>query len=140
MKKLEPIIFWILSITWGIIMTSLGILAAIFLLFTLHKPKRFHYLIYFEIGDNWGGINLGPIFIVDKHSGLETLQHEAGHGIQNIIFGPFFLFVIGLPSLIRCLYRDIIFKFNRKKYYQLPSYNAIWFEGWATAIGKKKFK
>jgi len=34
----------------------------------------------------------------DQH--YRVLQHEHGHTIQSKILGPFYLFVIGLPSII----------------------------------------
>lgn len=41
-------------------------------------------------------------------------------------------FVIAIPSMIRYWYREIIWRKDRQKYYQLPKYDAIWFEGQAT--------
>lgn len=139
MKTCKVILFWLLSLTWGIIMTGVGIIVAIIMLITFHQPKRFHYFIYFEFGKFWGGVNFGPIFIVSKESTISTLQHEAGHGIQNIILGPLFPFLIAIPSAIRYWYREIIYKVNKEKYQKLPAYDAIWFESWATKIGTSKY-
>ena len=64
MKTVKAIMFWLLSLTWGALMTLCGGVVALALLVTGHKPKRFHYLIYFEVGSGWGGFELGAFFVV----------------------------------------------------------------------------
>lgn len=41
---------------------------------------------------------------------------------------------------IRYWYRELIIRSGKKKYSDLPDYDAIWFEGWATRLGEKHFK
>lgn len=106
MKTLKTIGFWILSCTWGIIMTLIGAITALVLLITKHQPKRFGPCIYFEVGKGWGGVELGPFFIISKDAGLNTVRHEAGHGIQNIIFGPLMPFLVCIPSALRYWVRN----------------------------------
>ena len=89
MKTVKAIMFWLLSLTWGALMTLCGGVVALALLVTGHKPKRFHYLIYFEVGSGWGGFELGAFFVVNKNPSLHILQHESGHGLQNIMLGVF---------------------------------------------------
>lgn len=136
---MKTILFWLASLTWGCIMTALGLLAALGLLITGHKPQKFLHALYFEVGKNWGGINLGPVFIVSKGSTLVTKYHEYGHGLQNLCWGPLFLFVIGLPSLFRCWYRSYLLKTGKKTYETLPLYDSIWFEGQATEWGSNAY-
>lgn len=140
MRKLKAALIWTLSLTWGLIMTLIGLVVALFMLLTFHKPKKFHYFIYFEFGKSWGGVSFGPIFIKCKNSTKSLMQHESGHSIQNILLGPIFPFLIAIPSAIRYWYRELVYKVNNKKYQRLPDYDAIWFEGWATKIGEKHFK
>jgi len=137
--KNKALSFWGKSFTWGIVMSIIGTLAALGLILTGHKPKRFHYLIYFEVGSGWGGVNLGPFFIVQKGADLSMKQHEAGHGIQNTKYGLFQV-VIALMSAARYWYRDYVWKHDPDKYRALPDYDAIWFEGQATELGEKYFK
>lgn len=139
MKIFKVILFWIVSCTWGILMALFGVLVSLSLLLSGHKPKIFHYLVYFEVGENWGGFEAGPFFVVNKVAELTIKQHEAGHGLQNIMLGPFMPFFICIPSAIRYWYRKIIVKTGRKKASDLPPYDSIWFEGWATQLGKKHF-
>lgn len=101
MKVLKVIGFWLASYTWGIIMTLIGTVVSLALLVTGHKPKTFGYAVYFEVGEGWGGVELGPFFLCSKGCGLHTKQHEFGHGIQNIILGPLFPFLVAMPSALR---------------------------------------
>jgi hypothetical protein len=141
MRVLKGIGYWLISFTWGILISLVGLIVCLILIITGHKPKRFHYNIYFEVGSNWGGLELGPFFIVNKNPTLHIRQHEAGHGIQNLMFGPIFPFIVSIPSGIRYWYRNW---YKKYKYYktgkQLPSYDSIWFEGMATKLGEKYFK
>lgn len=112
MKIFKTVIFWVLSCTWGILMTLFGLIVALGLLIACKKPHKFGYGFYFEVGHNWGGLEMGPVFLVQKNSTLSLKQHEAGHGIQNIWFGPLTPFLISIPSAIRywlresCLHKD----------------------------------
>lgn len=112
MKTFKTVLFWILSCTWGILMTLLGLIVALGLLIAGQKPHKFGYGFYFEVGHNWGGLEIGPVFLVQKNALLSLKQHEAGHGIQNIWFGPLMPFLISIPSAIRywlresCLHKD----------------------------------
>ncbi len=137
MKVIKGIGFWFVSLTWGLPMTLLGALIALALLMTGHKPKRFHYNIYFEVGEGWGGMEYGGFFFVNKNPSLHTRQHEAGHGLQNLMLGVFMPFVICIPSAVRYWYREYLVRSGKKRYFELPAYDSIWFEGWATRLGEK---
>lgn len=138
MKILKGIGFWVASCTWGIIMTLIGALVALVLIATGHKPKPlFGWYICFEVGSGWGGVSMGPFIIVAKNVLLHTKQHEAGHGLQNIMLGVFMPFVISIPSAIRYWYRA--YKKSKGQAASLPDYDSIWFEGWATSLGVKYF-
>ena len=100
-KTLKTILFYVLSCTWGIILTFIGVLIAAALLIVGYKPYKFHNYVYFRVGDHWGGFEMGPFFLLDNQCGLPSKQHEAGHGIQNAILGPFMPFVVSIPSATR---------------------------------------
>lgn len=59
------------------------------------------------------------------------MGHEAGHGLQNIIFGPFQIILVSIPSAIRFWYREL--KYYRKGKTPPTDYDSVWFEGMATA-------
>lgn len=106
MKTIKIILFYIISFTWGILMTMFGCLCALGLLITGHKPKLFHQNIYFEVGEDWGGFEAGCFFFCCKNSSLHLMQHESGHGLQNLVLGPFMPFVVSIPSCIRYWLRE----------------------------------
>lgn len=99
-------LFHLLSCTWGVLMTAIGGIVAFALLITGHKPKKYGYCIHFEVGKNWGGLELGMFFLTDKTSSASTKNHEHGHGFQNAIIGPLFPFLIAIPSAVRYWLRE----------------------------------
>ena len=134
MFKLKKWMFYFLSFTWGIIMTTIGCLASLVLLIAGCKPKRNQYGWYFEAGKGWGGCELGCMCIVNTNPSQHTLNHEFGHAIQNCYFGPLMIF-ISIASAIRYWYREYLVQIKKVSRTSLPKYDSIWFEGDATKIG-----
>lgn len=124
--------FYTLSFTWGIIMTVVGCVAAAALLVAGYKPKKWGYCLHFELGGNWGGVSLGPVFITSKNPSTHTKNHEHGHSIQNCTYGPFMV-VISLMSVCRYWYRE--FKYYKKGLTPTTAYDDTWYEGEATKLG-----
>ena len=135
--KLSKTWYYIISFTWGLPMNLLGIVAAIPLLLTGHKPKQNLYGWYFEVGEDWGGVSFGFISIVSKNPSSHILQHEFGHSIQNCIFGIFFIPFIAVPSVCRYWYRRYLVEVKKKSYLDLPYYDYAWYEGLATVFGER---
>lgn len=127
-------LFWTLSWTWGIIVTLIGSLIFAVLTSFGYKPFRNIYGYAIEIGEGWGGLEMGPFCLVSKNPSQHTLNHEFGHGVQNCFFGPFMLF-ISLASAVRYWYREYQMRVLKKSYKDLPDYDSIWFEGDATRLG-----
>ena len=98
--KLKRTLFYVVSFTWGILMSLIGLLV-IAVLSPFKKPEVYHGRIYVRIGKNWGGVNLGCFFICFENAPEQTLAHECGHGLQNCVWGPLMPFVITLPSMTR---------------------------------------
>ena len=128
------VLYWIGQCTWGLLMNIIGFLAALFMLIIGKKPYRLKHTFCFAFGKGWGGLTLGAVVIVAEDSSLSVLFHEYGHTVQNLIFGPFELF-IGIASAVRYWYREI--KRKRDPACHLPPYDSIWFEGQATRLGLK---
>lgn len=99
-------IFYLLSWTWGIIMTAIGGIIAAGLLIAGYKPKKHGHCIYFEVGKGWGGVELGMFFLTSKDAGKSTRNHEHGHGFQNTVLGPAFPFLVAIPSATRYWLRE----------------------------------
>jgi hypothetical protein len=92
------------------------------------KPKDYYGICkYFEIGNNWGGLEMGWFFICAKNSNETLKNHEVGHGIQNALSGGFTMVAHSIGSALRYWYRKV-----RKI---TTPYDAWWFEGNATRLG-----
>lgn len=126
-------LFYLIQFTWGLLMNVIGGLVFLGLIIYGKKPKRFYNNFYIVIGKNWGGLELGIFFLIDEHESERTKYHEAGHGLQNLIFGIFTPFLVSIPSAIRYWYRNLT---PNKKH---PPYDSIWFENQATKWGYKYY-
>ena len=133
---LKRILFYIMSFTWGGLMSLIGLLTILVLL-PFGKLHTYHGRLYMRIGKNWGGVELGCFFLCDETAGEHTLAHECGHGLQNCLWGPLMPFVVCIPSAARYWYREYIWRTNKEKYWKLPPYDAAWFEGQATKWGEQ---
>lgn len=124
-------LYYLLACTWGFITTFLGLILTIIMFILGKKPKKWKNIYYFEIGQTWGGLEMGLMFIRDKTSDNTMNSHEYGHTFQNCILGPFFIILVAIPSAIRYWYQRI------RSYKNLSNkpYDGIWFEGSATNIG-----
>ena len=141
MKVLAGIGYWILQLTWGIIMNIVGLFATLFsLIFLKGKIHRNGYGFITEVKGNWGGVSLGLFQLCGSYNQPNgpcydpfwyesTRRHEFGHSLQNCILGPFFLFVVAIPSAIR--YWLEYFDKLKEDYY------AVWFERTASNWGTK---
>ena len=80
-----------------------------------------------ELDDKSSDEAEGFVINIDGYKDNPTLwDHEHGHARQSLYLGPFYLFVIGIPSLLwACLYR----KHKRGSYY------AFYTEKWADKLG-----
>lgn len=127
---MKNILFWLVELTWGLLDNFLGLL--IFLcLIPFKRPKRFHKMLYFEVGGAyWGGFNCGFTAVVNKNPSSSLLKHEHGHFYQTLMFGPLEP-LIQLISAIRYWYRRLTPNKEHKPY------DSIWFEGQATRLGEK---
>lgn len=122
-------LYYILACTWGIIATSIGLIITLVLLCCGCKPYKYHRVYYFKIFKWWGGMSIGLMFVRDKMSNESVSKHELGHTYQNALLGPFFIFLVAIPSAIRYWYRTL----TRKTL--TTSYDDIWFEDSATKLG-----
>lgn len=131
MNKLK---FYILSFAWGLPMTLIGCIVAMVLKTCGYEPTRYGYCWHFEVGERWGGVNLGVVFITSKNPSVHTKNHEHGHAIQNCYFGFMMPFVVSIPSAIRYWHR--MFTPNK----QHTPYDSVWFEAQATKLGDQLMK
>lgn len=132
--KLSKRRFYLLSFTWGLLVTLSGcVLAFLFLLFG-YRPKRFGYCFYFESRHLKGGFNAGIFIFVCGGASKRMLFHEHGHSIQNCLYGPAMPFLVSIPSTCRYHYRKLRKLINKNCF--LPPYDGVWFEKEATRFGR----
>ena len=134
--NMKKFLFYFLSFTWGLPLTLIGLLVSSYLILIGYRPKRYGLCWCFNIGKDWGGLNLGLVFLTDQRDDLSTKTHEHGHGVQNCIFGPLMLIVVCIPSVVRYWYREWLVRSGIKKYSELSDYDSVWFEGSATKLGE----
>lgn len=111
---MKRFLFYFLNLTWGLPLNIVGGLVALVLVIARKKPKRWGDCFYFEVGENWGGLELGIFFLTSKNPSIHTRNHEHGHAIQNCFFGVLMPFIVNIPSAIRYWLRK--FKTQKGKY------------------------
>ena len=105
-RALQRAGYWLVSLTWGGLMTWTGAFIALVMLLSRHAPQKLGPNVYFEVGLGWGGMEYGAFFFVSKDAGERTRLHEAGHGIQNLVLGPLMPFLVCIPSALRYWMRN----------------------------------
>jgi hypothetical protein len=87
----------------------------------------------FETDSRNGSVSLGNLVFISKYTSnySKTLTHELGHTLQSKVLGPFYLFVIGIPSILWASLRRVCRSLRKIDYY--------WFytEAWAEELSKK---
>ena len=143
MKKVFACIgYWFVQLTWGIFMNIIGAIVTLFcLIFLKGKPHKNGFGVITEVFGNWGGLELGAFSLCGNYSKdspdffKEVRSHEFGHSIQNMFFGPFFPFIVSIPSACRYWYQRIAI--SKGKVFDDDWYDSVWIEGYATRTGTK---
>lgn len=95
---MKKVLFILCQCTWGMIQTVLGFI--IFLYHVKHSHLYFHGAVV-TLWKKDAGLSLGLFIFLPANSPTpRLLRHEYGHAIQSLIFGPLYLIVMGLPSLL----------------------------------------
>ena len=129
------ILYWTLQLTWCALLTIPGLLISLVCMMCGGKVHRNGFSYIVEIGNNWGGVDLGAVALCGKYSEYNkvwfnhTRCHEFGHSLQHLIFGPLQLFIVAIPSAIRYWY----FRLTPHKKHQ--AYDYVWFEYTASKWG-----
>lgn len=149
-KVLFAILFWFISLTWGLPLTLVGFLmtGVLHLISLVAKLFGKEFIVrthkngcsfITEVGGNWGGLEMGAVAFCGRYTEISpswfehTRRHELGHSLQHLFLGVFFLFVVAIPSATRYWYQRIMA--SRGKQFPAGWYDSVWFEGGATRWG-----
>ena len=122
--------------TWGAIQNLLG--AFLYLFLIIKDPRRKRGTFFGSKVISWkldGSAAIGMFIFLDDRlrDPTRVLVHEFGHTIQSCILGPFYLLVIGIPSL---LWANLpMFRRNRRR--GRYTYSRFYPEAWANRLGRK---
>lgn len=117
MNTLKEILLYI----WQLPQNLLGLIMLLFMKpYSKEKYKGITYVVSKEMS---GGISLGNYVILsktykDKRISKKTWDHEWGHTRDSRMFGPLYLIVIGLPSLIWAWLYGSVIKRTYNGYYK----------------------
>jgi len=110
-------------------------LLALITLFILRKritiKTSYEHTTVYRLNMIGWGISLGNYILLDERYDQITIMHEFGHSVQSLYFGPLYLIVIGLPSIIMNI-------LTRLKILKYENYYKRWPENWADKLGKVK--
>ena len=106
MKKFLNYLLGFILILWQLPQCLLGLVIYPF----LGKKKLVKYENFcwaFEAERMSGGISLGCFIFLSPYSAKRetTIAHEYGHVVDSMIWGPLYLLVVGLPSLLNAWFR-----------------------------------
>lgn len=125
-KRMSAFQFYALSFTWGLPMSLIGLIVCTALMCVGFKPKRYGYCFCIEIGRNWGGLELGWLFLCGNGSSEATKNHELGHAYQNAFVLGLAMPIFSIISATRYWLKNFGFKID---------YYSWWFEKQASEIG-----
>ncbi len=128
--KAKQALFVLLQCTWGLPQTLVGL--AVYLICRARGCKRFFFggAVCTEWRRN-DGVSLGLFIFCPEGGGIHL--HEYGHTFQSLLFGPLYLALVSLPSL---LWAGLP-AFRRMRREKNVPYSRLYCEGWADRIGSK---
>lgn len=81
------------------------------------------------------GISLGQYIILGNRSlRSKTIYHEVGHSKQSLWLGPFYLIIVGIPSLTMNIMSHYSLRWGKGSF--ANNYYNRWPENWADKLGK----
>ena len=133
MRIIRLAIFYTLQMTWGIIQNVLGFLVWLYVLLT--GPKEERRFFYGALVTRWNlssSMSLG-MFLFLGTDDERVIVHEYGHSIQSLILGPFYLPIIGIPSLVWANTPHFVRSRKKGRY----RYTSFYPEKWANHLGRR---
>lgn len=111
---MKKILFW----TWCLPQTLLGLVIFLFLKITggVYLTKGYKGVCVVIMDQARFGVSLGQFIFLSKYRDTHIVMHEYGHTIQGFIFGPLYLFAVGIPSITRNIINRCC-KYGKQWYY-----------------------
>jgi len=126
----------LLIFIWMLPQNLIGLL--IILLYKAQKYEIYRGCVVYQISSKFlSGGSLGRYIVLEDayfahpDKAFNTIKHEYGHYRQGLIFGPLYLLVIGLPSVINNLISRKDKQYRKNYYKRYP-------EKWADTLGGVK--
>jgi hypothetical protein len=133
-------ILLIMRCIWELPQNLVGIIVWLIIRHTITRAEIIHKRFFFQT--HAIGISLGSfIFWSNSNDSIvptapTNKEHEYGHSIQSLIFGPFYLILVGIPSISRVMYCSLYCRLNKTKW---ANYYSGYPEKWADKLGMKYF-
>ena len=126
-------LYYLIQFTWGMFANLLGVILATILICFGFRPYWYGRNFSFALPIN-SGMSLEIFLFGPENASTNLKNHEHGHSIQNLYFGPLFLGMVAIPSVTRFWVRELRIKKGEKL---KTKYDDIWFEGQASKTGDK---
>lgn len=132
MKRVINYVWSLILWIWQLPQNIVGLLYRYVATISNNVSDSKEYKVYFKVSR--GSVSLGKyIFVYTNTSNLSrTIQHEVGHYRQSCILGPFYLVVIGIPSITWATLHSYIPYFKKYNYY------SFYTEKWANKLAGLK--
>lgn len=132
MKRVINYVWSLILWIWQLPQNIVGLLYRYVATISNNVSDSKEYKVYFKVSR--GSVSLGKyIFVYTNTSNLSrTIQHEVGHYRQSCILGPFYLIVIGIPSITWAALHSYIPYFKKYNYY------SFYTEKWANKLAGLK--
>lgn len=134
-------LFYFFRFIWELPQNLLGMIIYILQKHKIISIRKIDGRFYFKNGNF--GISLGSFIfwmplLSDNNSDFpRVMKHEFGHSVQSFYFGPLYLLIIGIPSILRVLYSKIFLKVKKQAW---QNYYKGYPENWANTLGEKHYK
>lgn len=131
MKKVLEVLLQTIMIIWQIPQVLVGLILLAWYHKSLKLIRTYRFVRVYACNMP-GGISLGYFAFINKYNCDEdSIKHEGiGHTKQSRILGPFYLLVIGLPSILHAGLNNIIGCCEKHK----EGYYHFYTEKWADKI------
>ena len=131
MKKFLEVLLQIIMIIWQIPQVLVGLILLAWYHKSLKLIRTYRFARVYACNMP-GGISLGCFALINRYNCDEdNIKHEGvGHTKQSRILGPFYLLIIGLPSISHAGLNNIIGCCRKHK----EGYYHYWTEKWADKL------